>query len=227
MPAPIIAAGIGGASSILGSVFSGKPKTTTQSQTSSSTNTSMPTFTPEGLQLQRQLLDYQSNLLRDPAAGTGAINSAGVNRINTNYDQLPGQISQQLASRGFGKSGELGQSLYSVGNERLNALSNFQSQMNQLILGRQAQGAALGQDLLNANRGSTTTSNSTSTGTSTGPGNMAANGLLSAGNGLSNLSTLLMLQKILKPGGGGYSETSSPTWGLPTAGSPGDWGGEY
>jgi len=205
--APLGAAGIsaliGGGASVAGSLLSGKPKTTTQQGTTSSTSTSTPTFTPEGQQLQRQLLDYQSNLLRDPAAGTGAINAAGVNRINNNYDQLPQQLSQQLASRGFGKSGQLGEGFYQIGNDRLNNLSNFQSEMNKLILGRQAQGAALGQDLLNSTRGSTVTTNGTSSGSSTGPDTSASNGLLSAGNGLSNLSTLLMLQKVLGSGGGG------------------------
>lgn len=231
MPAAVpIIAGVGGVSSLLGSVLSGKPKQTTQTSSYNNSSTSTPTFTPEGQKIQQQLLGYSDQLLRDPSAGTSQIRQAGLNTINNNYDQLPGQISQQLASRGFGKSGQLGQGLYSVANDRLNTLSNYQAQMNKFILDRQSQGAALGQDLLSANRGTTSTQSGSSTGTGTQPGSMAANGLLSAGNGLSNLSTLLMLQKVLGGGGGGGGFSEGPgvqNGSLPTDGHWGDYGGEF
>lgn len=216
--AQLIPSLVGTGASLIGSFLSGKPKTTTSTQTGTmnQTNTSTPTFTPEGLQLQRQLLDYQSSLTRDPAAGTGAINSAGVNQINRNYDALPGRISTQLASRGFGSSGQAGDQFYQAGNDRLNNLSNFQSQMNQLILNRQSQGAALGTDLLNANRGTTSNISGTSsgTGTSTGPDTSASNlfgtlaGAASSASPLNSLAQLLMLSKTSQqPGVGSFMES--------------------
>jgi hypothetical protein len=176
--APLGAAGIsaliGGGASVLGSTLSGK----------SQTSTSTPTLSPELQQLQSQLLSYSQSLL-DPNSNN-ATRSAGIDQINRNYSTMPGKVQQQLSSRGFGRSGKVGTAMYNVENARLGNLSNFESQLEQ-------QGSSLGMQLLNSGRGTTTT----------GPSNMAANGLMSAGNGLSNLSTLLMLQNVLGGGGGG------------------------
>ena len=76
---------------------------------------------------------------------------------------------------------------------RLNDLSSFQSQMNQYILQRQQQAAGLGESMLAAGRGVS------SQQTNAGP----ASGLMSGGNALSNLSTLMMLQNVLKGSGSG------------------------
>ena len=136
-----------------------------------------------------------NQLLTDPAAGTQGINLQGTDAINNQYAQMPDQVSQQLAARGFGKSGKLGTAMYNVAGARATAQAGFQGQMAQLISNRQMQGASIADQLLQANRGTTTDS------TTTGPDTSAANGLMSAGNGLSNLSTLMMLQKVLSGGG--------------------------
>jgi len=102
---------------------------------------------------------------------------------------------------------------------RLNDMSSFQAQMNQMILGRQQQGASLGESLLASGRGSSTT----------GPGSGASDALMSGGNALSNLSTLLMLQKVLKNGGGDYGGGGVDYTGGGTSGvvSGGSGGGGY
>ena len=59
-----------------------------------------------------------------------------------------------------------------------------------MAIDQQHFGASLGENLLNSMKGSTTTG--------TTPDMSAAAGLGSAGSSLSNISTMLMLQKILK-----------------------------
>jgi len=140
-----------------------------------------------------------TQLLTDPAAGTEATNLNGIDQINNQYAQMPGQVSQQLAARGFGQSGKLGTAMYNTANAEATAKSGWQSQMAQLVSSRQMQGASLADQLLQMNRGTTTS------GTTTGPNTSAAAGFMSAGNGLSNLSSLMMLQNAL---GGGSVPTS-------------------
>ena len=146
--------------------------------------------------------------MTDPQAGTEATNLNGIDTINQQYAQMPGQVSQQLAARGFGQSGKLGTAMYNTANARSTAQSGWQSQMAQLVSSRQMQGASLADQLLNANRGSTTTT--------TGPNTSMANGLMTAGNGLSNLSTLLMLQSVLG-GGNGASTTLGGGGNIPAS----------
>jgi hypothetical protein len=136
-------------------------------------------------------------LLNDPAAGTQATNLNGIDTINQQYSQMPGQVSQQLAARGFGQSGKLGTAMYNVANAKATAQSGWQSQMASLISNRQMQGASLGEDLLNANKGTSTNS------TTTGPDTSMANAFGSAGNSMSNLSSMMMLNNLLKNNGQG------------------------
>jgi hypothetical protein len=87
-----------------------------------------------------------------------------------------------------------------------------------LISNRQMQGASLGEDLLNANKGTSTNS------TTTGPNTMAGNAFGSLGGSMSNLSTLMMMQNMLGGGGNappGVSQTTSDSWGT----IPGESGG--
>ena len=196
----LISAAVGGVSSVVGSFLSGQPKTTT---TNSSTT---PTFTSTGQALNGQLQSLSNQLLTDPAAGTQATNLNGIDAINQQYQQMPGQVSQQLAARGFGQSGKLGTAMYNVANAKATAQSGWQSSMANLVSNRQMQGASLADQLLMANRGTTTNS------TTTGPNTSLANALMSAGNGLGNLSSLMGLQNVLNGNGNGYpSPTGDPS----------------
>lgn len=119
---------------------------------------------------------------------------------------MPDQVSQQLAARGFGQSGKLGTAMYNVAGAKATAQAGWGAQMATLISNRQMQGAGIADELLNANRGTTTDS------TTTGPNTSVAAGAMSAGNGLSNLSTMMMLQNLMNGGGNGNpSPTGDPS----------------
>src|ERR1035441_1164978 len=169
MPPAIIAAGIGGVASIAGSLLSGKPKTTTtsanQNSTSSSSGTSTssttPTFSPEMQVLMGQLGDYSTNSMNNPTAMLAPIRNSGLSNINQEYNGVPQQVTQQLASRGFGSSGATGEDLYTVANAKSGAQANLEGQLAQLGVQQSQFGASLGEQLLNTGKGSTSTSTGT------------------------------------------------------------------
>jgi len=105
---------------------------------------------------------------------------------------MPGQVSRIMASRGYGSSGSMGNTMYKTAMGRSGEMSDLQSRISQMILAQKNQGANLSQQLLSLNRGTTTTGTSPSTAVS--------DGFMSAGNGLNNIATMLTLSKLLKPG---------------------------
>ena len=170
---PWIIPAIGAVSSVVGSALGGNRSTT-------------PTLSPELQALQSKLLGFSGSILDNPSAGMEGMKINGIDQINRNYAQMPDLVSRTLAARGFGKSGKLGTAMFNTSAARLGTLGDFQSQFNQMVLNRQMQAAGLSEQLLNSGRGSTTNAGGV------GPG------LMSAGNGLENLSTLLMLSNVLK-----------------------------
>jgi hypothetical protein len=181
MPPAAIAAGSIGAS-VLGSILSSRKKTTKTSST--------PTYTPEMKALQERLLGYSGDLMTNPGKGLQPIKTASADRINRRYQTMPGKISQNMASRGYGSSGDMGNTMFQTEFARSGEMSDLDSLMSQLMLDQQNKGATIGQNLLRMGQGSE--------GEGTQPGNMAANGLMSAGNGMENIASMLMMSKILK-----------------------------
>lgn len=202
IPAALIASSvIGAGASIAGSALSGKPKT--------STATSTPNFTPAEQSLVDQLLKYSGDTVSDPSAGLGPLKTASMESINRSYGNLPQIISKYMAQRGYGSSGEFGNSLYQTQLGRLGSLADFQGQFANLVSNRQQNAASLGDRLLSTVTGRTSTS--------TTPDTSLSNGLLSAGNAFNNIGLLAMMQKML--GGGGGS--------TPAPGSYSGFGGDY
>lgn len=142
--------------------------------------------------LQDQLSKYSSGLLTDPSAGLEPIRAASTDRINRRYAAMPDKLSERFASRGYGSSGDFGNSLYETEVARSGELFDLDSQIAQLILAEKNQGASLSEQLLGMTRGTT----STSTGTT--PSTAASDTFQSAGNGLNNIATLLTLSELLK-----------------------------
>lgn len=209
--APIAAAGIGGIASIIGGGLAGRSKTYT--------STSTPTWSPEMSALRDRLSSYSQNLMTDPSAGTAPIRAAAQERINRRYAAMPDTISRQMAARGYGSSGNFGNTMYQTAYQRSGELSDLDAQMANLILQQKSQGASLSEQLLNLTRGTTTTGNTPST--------VASDVLQSSGNALNNVATLMTLSKLMKTGGApGYSETATPRSGY-YSGGYGDWAGEY
>jgi hypothetical protein len=128
--------------------------------------------------------------MSDPAAGLQPLKLSAMEGINRNYAQLPDTISRKLASRGYGSSGKMGGALYGTELARMGDLSDLEGKFAGMVADRQNQGASLGEQLLALASGKDVTN--------TGPSNMAGDALMSGGNALNNLSTLLMLSKVLK-----------------------------
>jgi hypothetical protein len=199
--AMLISSLVGAGTSVAGSLLSGKPKTS--QQTSSTT----PTLTPEMQALMDRLSKFSTDSIDNPQAGFAPIKNAAVDNVNRNYMSLTPRISKQFASRGYGSSGGLGDTMLQTEFARGGDLSQLEGQFADRALTQRNFGANLGANLLNFGKGSS------SSGTSTGPDMSLSNGLLSAGNGISNLSTLLMLSNVLKGGGaGGGQQVAGAGW---------------
>lgn len=185
--APIIASAVGGGLGILGSFLSGRPRTTT--------STTTPSWGPGQQDLLNQLQNYASTQMNNTDPSFQQMRMAGADRINRRYATLPDQISRQMASRGYGSSGNFGNSMYQTNYARSGEMSDLESQIMQMIMNQRNQGASLSQQLLNSTRATTTTGNT--------PDVSGSNALLSGANAFSNIGTLLSLSNILKAGRGG------------------------
>src|ERR1035441_1939075 len=89
------------------------------------------------------------------------IRISGLSNINQLDNGVPQQVPQQLASRGFGSSGATGEDLYTVANAKSGAQANLEGQLAQLGVQQSQFGASLGEQLLNTDRKSTSTSTGT------------------------------------------------------------------
>lgn len=201
MPPAIGAAVIGGGASILGSFLSGRPRTTTSTMT--------PTWAPGQQGLLNQVQNYATNQMNntDPAFQQMKLNAQ--DQINRRYATMPAQISRQMAARGYGSSGNFGNTMYQSAYQRSGESSDLQTQIMQMILNQRNYGASLSDQLLGLTRGTTTTG--------TSPDVSASNAFLSGGNALSNISTLLSLNKYLKgatPAAPQYGPPQDPYQGL-------------
>lgn len=207
MPPIIIAGAIAAAASVASSAIAAKGKTSSASVT--------PTMTPEMQALMDKLSSYSSESMDNPTAGMAPIKNAATDQINRNYMDIPNRLSSQFASRGYGSSGNFGNSLYKTAIARGGDLSNLEGQFAQAGINQRNFGASLGANLLNFGKGSTSTA--------TSPDMSLSAGLGAGANGLSNLSTLLMLSKVLNGG-----TTSTPTPSLMQTGSGGTaWNDNY
>lgn len=133
--------------------------------------------------------------MSDPSAGLGAIKRNAQQGADDRYAQVPNQISRSLSSRGYGSSGNFGNTMYQAAFAHNRDLGDIDSQFAQLIANQKNTGASLSEQLLGMTRGSTTTS--------TGPNTSLSDGFMSAGNGLNSVATMLTLSKLLKGGGSG------------------------
>jgi hypothetical protein len=176
-------------------------------------------LSPQLQALMSQMLGYSQTAMNNPTAALAPIRNAGLQSINQTYASAPGQVAKQMAARGYGSSGSMGNAMLNANLARTGAVSNFEGQLAQEGIQNQQFGAGLGMQMLNGLKGSsstnTTSSSGSSNGTSTGPDTSLASGLLGAGSGLGNLSALLTLQQALRPGSPAASSNA------------GDWAGEF
>jgi len=117
------------------------------------------------------------------------LRTAAISGINRRYTEAPGVISQQLARRGYGKSGLAGDMMYRVESDRLRDLTGLEGMWAELLGNREMQGLSLAQQLLGMSAGQT--------GTQTMPGNVAGGALT---GGLQAFGGLLGLKAGLGKG---------------------------
>jgi hypothetical protein len=183
---PMIGSGLSIAGSALGS--------------GSKTVKNTPTLSPELQGAESTDLATLTSILNSPDNGLGPVKQAGMDQINRNYAQMPQLMTQKLAARGFGSSGDVGKSMYDIEGSRLGDLSGLMGQMAQLGSNRQMSAAEMIQRMIAAGRGQNTEY----------PSNAASAGLTTASTQLGSLSKLLTLQNMLHGGGGGSTGSADP-----------------
>ncbi len=112
----------------------------------------------------QQLQAYSQQSVNDPTAALAPIRQAGLQQINQSYAGVPQQVTQQLASRGYGSSGDMGDSLYKVGLAKAGAQSGLEGQLATQGIQNQQFGASLGEQLLNSLKGTSSSSSGTTSG---------------------------------------------------------------
>jgi len=148
-------------------------------------------MTASGSALYNQLLNFGTGVMNNPSAGLQPVQAAGEEQIDSSYGNIPQTISKQMASRGYGSSGSMGNSMYQTQLARLGAQGQFQGTMANLASQRQMQGGSLMEQLLGTQVGQS----GTSTTTTSDPGQL-----------FGALGSLLMMGNL---GGGG--STSGPS----------------
>lgn len=174
------------------------------------TQTTTPTLSPELQGLQTDLVDTLRKRMADPAQGTEPIRLGLLESVNRNYRGLPNRVGTALAKRGMGRSGQMGAALKGVEMGRLGEISDVNTSMANTVLGRQDSAMEIINRLLSGMRGMT----------STGSGNVLGGAV---GSGIQTLTTLTMLDKMLKGApavAGAVSTAGVPSAAAVNAGLP-------
>ena len=166
----------------------------------------------------QSLLGYSNQSMTDPMAAMAPMRNAGLQNINASYANVPGQISSQMASRGYGSSGAMGDAMLKTNLARAGAQSGFEGQLAQMGQQQQQYGSGLAQQLLNSMKGSTTTadgttsSSGTHSGTETKPGPSIFSSILGLAGSVGGLIASGGMSALGGGGGGGnYSYNPNST----------------
>jgi hypothetical protein len=145
--------------------------------------------------LVRQLMAYGTQSMTDPTSTLAPMRKAGLQQINQAYSSVPGQVTQQMARRGYGSSGAMGDEMYRTGLARAGAVSGLEGQLADRGIQQQQFGASLSDQLMQALRGTdsstsgTTSMTSKTSGTQVQPGPSIFSSLM---GGIAGLSGMLM-----------------------------------
>jgi hypothetical protein len=191
-------------------------------RTSTSSSTTTPTFDP----LQTNVQGVLGNTLLDRlenGVNVTPLRTAGVDQINKTYQGVGDQLTSQLASRGFGKSGEVGEGLQSTALARAGAVGSLENSLDNYQIQEQDKTLADAQQFGFSDPGTS------STGSATGAGSALAGGL--TGGFAGYLSQLDGLQAAGAFGSSGSSGNFGLGGGLagpgttpaPAAPSAGGW----
>lgn len=201
------AAAIGGdaVAGILGNRKSARTQESTFSNTgsTSSVSRSKRVLRPEQEDAVGSLSAIGQRLLADPAGSLEPIRSARRTAVNSDFAGVDDALASRFLSFGQGRSGKFGRAARTAEVARRGALADVDSDMSRLALDERDRGLALLERLLGMNfeeeGGSSATTTQSGSGTNVLPGSMTAGGVA---GGLSSLSMLTLLNKLLKGGGG-------------------------
>lgn len=200
--------GLTAGSALAGGLQNTRAARTSESSSSSSSSGSNTSrrrrvLTPGQTGLNDTLTSEALRRITNPAAVAEPLRAATREKINANFAGVPDLLRQKYGSTGYG-SGKLGTAQRQAEISRLGALSDVDSDFNQLILQLQESGIGLGERLLSQNFEeedySSYTGSQSGRSVGTQPGSVAAGAF---GNASSTLSALLALNQVLKGGGGG------------------------
>jgi len=153
----------------------------------------------------QSLLSYSQQSMTDPTAAMAPMRNAGLANINQSYANVPGQVSSQMASRGYGSSGTMGDAMLKTNLARAGSQSNFEGQLAQMGQQQQQYGSGLAQQLLNSLKGTTTTANGTTSSSGTSSGTETKPGPSIFSSLIGGISKLTGLGSVLGGFGGGGS----------------------
>jgi hypothetical protein len=154
------------------------------------------------------LQGYSTQSMTNPSAQLAPIQSAGLDQINQQYATAPDTVSAQLASRGYGSSGLMGNSLVKVANAKAGAQSSFNGQLAGDAVQQSQFGANLANSLLNTGKGTSATTSGTSTGTTSSDSNSNSTSTPSIMSDIGSVASLASMFMGI-PGMGGGSGGSA------------------
>lgn len=188
------------ASGILGNRKSARTTESASKTASSSVNRSRRVLRPEQEGLVGPVSGYANRLLTDPAAGLEPIRAGMRNTVNSSFSGVDAGLRDKMLASGGSASGKYGKAVLGADLARRGALAGVDTDVAQMILQQQNQGASLAERLLSVPFEQEVSGSNTGTmaGTGTLPGSMLAGGMNS---GLDAITTLFMLDKMLKGGG--------------------------
>ena len=199
MPLPLMAllapALISGGASVAGALINrGSQSTSTQNID----QTSMPTL-PANLQgIFNNLMGSAQSRVTNAAQTVQPFKLAAKDRVNRQYAGAPQALQDKYHSGQGGTSGKYGMAALQTEMGRYGSLADLESQFAEMALGEQDKGYDVMDRLLRSMMGSTT--KGTTTGTQTQSGNVLGGAV---GGGLESLTTLWMLNNLLKGGNSG------------------------
>ena len=148
-------------------------------------------------------------MIQNPSAGLAPQKTAAIQNVNQAYAPMGDNLMEQLAARGFGRSGQAGVGMRNIALGRAGAVAGLEPQFAQMALQRQMGGMSLAESLLGLNRGSSMSGSSSSQSTQTSTPSIFSD-LLSVGSLLSGIPGMF---GGVSSGPAGYSPgaSSSPS----------------
>ncbi len=195
---PFIMPAIGG---IFGGIGASRPKTSTSTQKSSSTQEGVLQGKQNKVNkiLGQQLIDW---LRLGPHVAQGDRDTMR-GQINDQADAATNRVSSDLASRGMSNSGVKGRTFKDIQLARTKSMQTGEAGLQSQALQRFMQAMGLGMQYDTPRQFNTT---SESSGTSTQPGQ---NPFSSIGSGLGDLSSLMFMKNMMGGGGGPFNSAGT------------------